>query len=624
MNRYIRKQDDSRGMEIEDYILSSSEPETARIEAPLSKKWMDFFWWIIVIALIILSMRVFYLNVIKGDYYHKISEGNRVRTIVTKAPRGKIYDRFGNSLVNNVPSVDVVIVPADLPKESSERERIANQVAKILGLNGGDIWGIMENSNKRSLVPILLRDNISHDESLILSEKKGDLPGIDIEKTAVRSYVDSAIFSQILGYEGKIKKEELDSNPEYLLTDSIGKQGIEKIYEKYLRGVHGGRQVEVDSMGNIKKEIGTISPQSGSDLFLNIDAGLQKTLFDELNSVLERTGTRTAAAIAMNPQNGEVLALVSLPSFDNNLFAQGMSPEEYNKLISDPANPLFNRAVSGEYPPGSTIKPMIALAALEEGTINEHTTVVDGGSINIGSYYFRDWKTHGLTDVRKAIAQSCDVFFYSVGGGYYGIEGLGMDRMKKYENLFGWGEKTNIDITGERSGFIPNEQWKLDTLKEEWYIGNSYHASIGQGFITTTPLQIVNSIATIANGGTLYRPRIVSYVKENNGEKIDIPIEVIRSDIGSEKNIKIVQEGMRQTVVSGTATMLNSLPVAVAGKTGTAQFGVEGKTHSWFVSYAPYENPKISMVVLVEGGLESSSGAVPVTRGVYNWYFNEK
>ncbi|GBE16767.1 stage V sporulation protein D [bacterium BMS3Abin15] len=621
MDRYINKQDDSRGMEIEDSILSTTGPEAARIESPLDKKWMNFFWWIIIISLIVLSGRVFYLNVIKGDYYQKVAEGNRIRTIVIKAPRGRIYDRFGNTLVNNIPSIDAVVVPADLPNESSERKKVAEQVAKILGLNGGDTWGMIENLNGKSLNPGLLKENISHEESLVILEKRRELPGIEIEKTAVRDYVDSTIFSHILGFEGKIKKEELETHPDYLLTDYIGKQGLEKSYEEYLRGIHGGRQVEVDSLGDVKKEIGTVAPQPGGDLFLSIDAELQKTIFDKLSNILERTQTRTAAAIAINPQNGEVLALVSLPSFDNNLFSQGMSQEDYSQLINDPDKPLFNRAISGEYPPGSTIKPLIAAAALEENIINENTTVVDSGAINVGSYVFRDWKTHGVTDIRKAIAESCDVFFYSVGGGFYGIEGLGMSRMKKYENLFGWGEKLGIDIPGETDGFVPDEQWKLEALGEKWYIGNSYHAAIGQGFITATPLQVVNYITAIANDGTLYQPRIVSYINKIDGEKMSNDPEIIRENLVSEKNIKIIQEGMRQAVVSGTATMLNSLPVEVAGKTGTAQFGVEGRTHSWFVSYAPYENPKIAIVVLVEGGREDSFGAVPVTKDIYEWYF---
>lgn len=591
------------------------------MEQTLEKKWMEYFWWIVVSLILILGMRIFYLNVIMGDHYRKVADGNRVRSVVIKAPRGKILDRFGKTLVNNIPSVDAVIIPADLPKNSIERKEVAENISRILGENEGEIWGMIEHLGNKSLTPALLKENITHEEALIIIEKKQDIRGIGIEKTAVRDYVDSLIFSHVLGYEGKIRKEELEKNPDYLLTDYIGKQGLEQSYEKYLRGVHGAHQVEVDSLGNMKKEIGLISPEAGSDLFLNIDAELQKNIFDRLENVLEKTETKTAAAVAINPQNGDVLALISLPGFDNNLFAQGLSVEEYSSLTTDPGKPLFNRAISGEYPPGSTIKPLVAAAALSEGTINEHTTVADQGSINIGSYSFRDWKSHGLTDVKKAIAESCDVFFYSVGGGFYGIEGLGMDRMKKYENFFGLGTKLEIDIPGEADGFIPDEQWKMDALGEKWYVGNSYHASIGQGFITVTPLQIANAIAAIANGGTVYRPQIVSYIQKTDGEKIINSPKIISSGMISTENIRIVREGMRQTVISGTAQSLKDLPVEVAGKTGTAQFGSEEKTHAWFVSFAPYNNPKIAMVVLVEGGGEGHSSAVPVTKEVYEWYF---
>lgn len=624
INKYINREKNPKGMEIEDSILSSTEPEAARIEFPLDKKGMKYFWLAIVFALVVLGIRVFYLNVFKGDYYRKVAEENRIRSVIIKAPRGKIFDRFGKTLVNNVPSVDAVIIPVDLPRESVERKNVATNIAKILAVNEGNVWGMIENLDSKSLDPVLLKENITHDEALVVMERKKEIPGIGIEKAAVRGYVDSLIFSHVLGYEGKIKKDELEQNDGYFLTDYIGKQGLEKFYEKYLRGAHGSRRVEVDSSGNIKKEIDQLSPEAGSDLFLNIDTELQKNIFDKIINILEKTKTRTAAAVAINPQNGEVLALVSLPSFDNNLFAQGMTQEEYQKIINDQGKPLFNRVITGEYPPGSTIKPLIAAAALEERTINENTTVVDQGAINIGNYQFRDWKTHGLTDVKKAIAESCDVFFYSVGGGFYGIEGLGMDRMKKYENLFGLGEKLDIDIPGEAGGFIPDEQWKKDKLGEKWYVGNSYHAAIGQGYITATPLQIANYVAAIANGGTLYQPQIVSYVKKTNGEKISNLPKVRAANFISKENIRIVQQGMRQTIVSGTAASLNSLPVEAAGKTGTAQFGSEEKTHAWFVSYAPIDNPKIAMVVLVEGGGEGHSSAVPVTKDVYEWYFSRE
>jgi len=610
------------GMEIEDYVLTATEKEAARMEKPFEKKWFNILWWLILFLIAILMCRVFFLTVIKGAYYRDVSKGNSIWSVVIQSPRGRILDRSGVALVNNVPSIDAVIVPADVPRDSAKRKEIANVISEILGMNEGDVQARLESNVSNSLNAVLLKENITQDESLMLLEKGNDIPGISIEKTAIRSYVDGSIFSQILGYEGKIEQKELDQKQGYLLTDYIGKQGIEKSYEQYLRGVHGADQVEVDSMGNIKREVGIINPKPGGDLVLSIDAGLQKKIYDSLNDILEKTKTKTAAAVAINPQNGEVLAMVSIPSYDNNLFAQKISNDDYTKLIRDPNKPLFNRAISGEYPPGSTIKPAIATAALSEGIITPSTIINGlGGVLRIGSYSFGDWTTHGPSDVRTAIAQSNDIFFYTVGGGYGNIEGLGMSRMKKWNNLYGLGQLTGIDIGGESSGLIPDEQWKQDTIGEKWSVGNSYHAAIGQGYVTITPLQLANYIATIANGGTLFKPHLVSQIKKGDGTSIIIQTQIIRSGFVSPDVMNVVQEGMRQVVTEGTAQPLKDLPIEVAGKTGTAQFGTGDQTHGWFVSFAPYDNPQIAMAVLVEGGGEGFTSAVPVTKEVYQWFF---
>ena len=622
-NKYFKIKENPKGIEIEDSVLTITEQGAAKMEIPFNKKWLNVFWWIVVFSLIILAGKTVYLNIVKGRYYSEIAQGNSIRHIAIKAPRGKIYDRFGQTLAHNIPGINLIAIPADLPKKTLERKDIAGKLAEILKANEGEIWGTMENLDPYSISPILLKENISQEEALVILEKEKELQGIKIEKTAIRSYNDGLIFSHILGYEGKIKKEELEENPDYLLTDCIGKLGLEKSYEKYLRGEHGAFKVEVDSLGNIKKELGIVEPQLGSDLILNIDSGLQKKIFDALSGVLKEEEIKKAAAVAIDPRDGGVLALVSLPSFDNNLFAGGISPNDYQKLINDPSQPLFNRAISGEYPPGSTIKPLIAAAALSEKVINENTQIESRGGIRVGNYFFGDWKAHGFTDVKKAIAVSSDVFFYSVGGGYGGIEGLGMNRMKKYDNLFGLGNFSGIDIPGEAEGLIPDEKWKKDVIGEKWYVGDSYHAAIGQGFITATPLQIANCAAAIANGGTLYQPRIVSQIKKSDGESINRGAKAIREKIVSDSVIKIVQEGMRMTVAEGTAAILNDLPVAVAGKTGTAQFGTEDKTHGWFVSYAPYKNPKIAMAVLVEGQTKNEYNAVPITKKIYEWYFKD-
>lgn len=612
------------GAEIEDSIMTITQKEEALIERPLERRALSYVFYLMIVVIMILAGRVFYLDVIKGQYYSEASRTNRVRKVAIKAPRGLILDKYGKVLVRNIPSLDAVIIPSDLPDNQTERESIAKSASEILGIEPEKTLEIMNNQNKKVSQPVLLKENITQDQALIMSERKGELVGITLEKTAIRSYEDGMIFSHVMGYDGKITRDELDANSGYLMTDYIGKSGLEKSYEKHLHGVHGARQIETDSLGNVKKNLGVINPVPGSDLVLNIDEELQKKLYDSLSTMLEKTGTKMAAAAAIDPRNGAVLALVSLPSYDNNLFARGISGAEYRNIVEDKNLPLLNRVTNGEYPPGSTLKMSVAAAALSEGIITPETTVSDSGAISIGAWTFRDWKTHGTVDVRKAIAESCDVFFYSVGGGYGNISGLGMDKMKKYNDLFGFGSPTGIDLPSESSGLIPDPEWKQRKIGEKWYIGDSYHCSIGQGFITATPLQLANYTASLANGGILFTPKIVNRIKNPNGQEIIMDTKVIRKDFVSDRILEVVRQGMRQTVTSGTAQTLKDLPVEAAGKTGTAQFGSEDKTHGWFVSFAPYDNPTIAMAIIAEGGGEGHSSAVPVTKDVYDWYFSKQ
>jgi penicillin-binding protein 2 len=622
--KFFNKNKEKNGMEIEDSIMTVTQKEEALIEFPFARKNLVVIWYAIVLAILILAGRVFYLDFFQGSYYEEISKNNRIRSIVSKAPRGLIIDKHGKILAKNIPSLDVIVVPGDLPESEEERKKMAKNLADILGMDLGNAEIILMSQNTKSFNPIFLKENISYEQALVISGKISEFPGISLEKTAIRSYENGIIFSHIIGYDGKITKEELNNNQNYLMTDYIGKTGLEKRYEKELRGKYGAERVEIDSMGNIKKKLGTIIPTSGSDLILNIDEALQKKLYDSLTGILVKTDTASAAAVAIDPRNGGILAMASLPSFDNNLFARGITNEEYKILSSDKNLPFLNRAVAGEYPPGSTIKPIVAAAALTEKIIDTGTALNCPGAISIGKWVFHDWKTHGTVDVKKAIAESCDIFFYSLGGGYGNISGLGMTRMKKYENLFGLGDFIGIDLPGESSGFIPDEKWKETELKEKWYIGDNYHAAIGQGFITATPLQLANYVAAVANGGTLYSPRVVNRIKNADGMEEYTGPKIIRKNFISQDILKIIQEGMRQTVTEGSASSLNTLSVAIAGKTGTAQFGAQNKTHAWFVSFAPYDDPQIAMAVLVEGGGEGSSLAVPVTKEVYDWYFKEK
>ena len=612
-----------RGREIDDAVLTVTEEDAARLEWPLSKGWFRSIWWLSFLVLAVLAGRVFVLNTVQGEKYQGMSERNSLRMLTIPAPRGIIYDRTGQALVQNIPTLDLAVVPSDLPREEGDRVRERELLRSIIDIDqevASSVFGAKGNTAS----PVLLKSRLTQEEMLIFLSRQTDFPGVVLTRSAEREYRDGAIFSHLIGYEGKIRQQELDDYPEYGLSDMIGKEGIEKSYESFLRGKNGADRVEVDALGKIKKELGSVQPVPGNDIILHIDAELQKKIFDSLSMLLETKNLKRAAAVAMNPETGGVLALVSLPSYDNNLFSGGIDQKHYEELLTDDARPLFNRAVSGEYPPGSTIKPVVAAAALAEGVVNEHTEIESRGGISIGKFFFGDWKAHGFTDIRRAIAVSSDVYFYSVGGGYGSVPGLGMRRMKVYEEFFGYGKKTGIDIPGEADGFLPDPDWKQRRFGERWYIGDDYHAAIGQGFVTATPLQILNSIATIGNGGILREPRLVSHIRDASGKLSPVESPVVRRDFVDANILRIVREGMRETVTEGTAQPLRDLPVAVAGKTGTAQFGTGKDTHGWFVSFAPYEKPEIALIVLVEGQGEEGYNAVPVTKEVYQWYFGDR
>lgn len=610
-------------VEIDDAVLTITEKEAAKIEWPVNRRFLLGYFVLVAALLFIIFARVLFLDVVKGAVYRDMAERNSVRQIPLPAARGIIYDRSGKPLVHNAPGISMVLVPIDGPKEADGRESLRAGLSSSFGIPEDVLARALSHSGEQTLTPLLLKEQLSQEEIITLLSRIKEFPGVGMVKSAYREYVDGLIFSHVLGYEGKIDEKELLEGKAagYLPTDFVGKQGIEQSYEADLRGEHGYDRVEVDALGRPKKTLGAIPAKPGSDLFLNIDADLQKKIFDSLQALLEEKQLTRAAAIAIDPRDGAIRALISLPGFDNNLFAQGIGQAEYGTLLGDPGKPLFNRAISGEYPPGSTWKPMMAAAALSEGLVTENTQIESRGGISVGNFFFGDWKAHGFTDIREAIAVSSDVYFYSVGGGYGGIPGLGIRRIKAYAEKFGFGSREGIDIPGERPGFLPDPDWKQQTLGERWYIGDDYHASIGQGFITATPLQIINSIATIANGGTLYAPRIVSSIRSADGRiSVNAP-RVLREDFIDPSILRVVREGMRKTVTEGTAQSLNMLPYPVAGKTGTAQFGTGDKTHGWFVSFAPYDNPKIALIVLVEGqGATETYNAVPVTKDVYEWY----
>ncbi len=598
--------------------------------------------YVLLFFILIIIARVAWLQIVKGDYYYSMAEGNRIRSQRIEAKRGIIYDRDRRPLSRNTANFLLYFIPADLPKEGDELDEIIGDVSRILGGQTEDdikeILGKVERGTLEAYQPLSVADNIEYEKAMLLYLESDKWPGIILANKPRRAYdlfcgsgeekSCAYTLSHILGYTGKISPKELEKfSKEYSPIDYIGKMGVEYFWESELRGVNGKKQIEVDALGKEKKIINEEKAEDGRNLVLSIDTELQKKLEESMAAALKKIKLKKGAAIVMDPSNGEILALVSLPAYDNNVFARGITTQEYSELISGIGNPLFNRSVSGEYPSGSTIKPVIAAAALEEGVINENTSFLSVGGLRIGQWFFPDWKAggHGRTSVKKAIAESVNTFFYYIGGGYQGFKGLGLDKIVKYGKLFGLGSQTGIDLAGEASGFLPTKKWKKEVKGERWYIGDTYHIAIGQGDILVTPLQIVMFTSVFANGGKLYRPHLVKEILSSNDRLIrNIETVPVRENFISDYNIRIIREGMRQTVTTGSARSLSSLPVAAAGKTGTAQWSSKKDPHSLFTGFAPYDNPEIVITILIEEGGGDSSTAVPIAKEVMEWYFGNR
>lgn len=583
----------------------------------------------LVLAFLVISSRIVFLQIVKGSEYRSLAEGNKSRTTFILAPRGLVLDKFGAVIVGNIPSFELVGVPSQMPKDPAELNRVLNELSMVLGKNKADLEQIIGKMDKQSGFAQTVMENIPKDQALILISQTGKFPGFATQDNAIREYMDPLVFTHLTGYTGKITREELDARKDkkYLLNDYIGKTGLESYYEDYLRGIPGKRQTEIDASGKVRDDLPKILPINGNDLKTTIDYQLQKKLYESLNSIMSRGRAKKAAAIATNPQTGEVLALVSLPSFDSNWFARGVTADEYKSLINDASHPLVNRVLSGTYPPGSTVKPMLAIAALTEGLITTKTKILDDGVIRIGNFTFYGYNRSGLglMDVYSAIARSSDIFFYTIGGGSpkSDVKGLGVAKLAEWYRKFHLGQRLGIDMPSEKEGLVPDEEWKQKIKKEPWYLGDTYHVAIGQGDLLVTPLQVNSWTATIANSGKIMRPYILSQVIDPSGKVLtETKSEILSENILNPEWVKVAQDGMRQTVTAGSARSLNTLPIEISGKTGTAQFDARNLnlTHAWFTSYAPSNDPKIALTILVESGGEGSSVAVPIAKQVYEWY----
>jgi penicillin-binding protein 2 len=636
MRSLFIKREYKKSHEIESDFFSESNCLEAKIKEKgneflgkfLSEKKINILLFVFFFGLMILLLRSAYLQIISGSYYQQLAETNRVKEKPLPATRGLIFDSNKTPLVENVPFFDALVLPKDLSLNTSKRAEQIKAISDLLEIEEKQIIEILNKQPENFKYPLIVRENINYDEALLLMIKAKQAPGLYIEIRNQRQYLFSVDFSHILGYQGKISDQELTDKKgqDYLFNDYIGKTGLELSYEPILRGKFGKEGVEVDAAGQEKKVLYYQEPTNGNNLILGIDLRVQQKVREILNNYLLRLNKQKGAVVMENPQNGQILALVSLPDFDDNLFATGISTEDYKKLIENEAQPLFDRAIKGEYPSGSTIKPVVAAGALEEGLITDQTTVNSTGGLRLyDRWFFPDWAAggHGLTNIYKAISWSVNTYFYMIGGGYEDFKGLGVEGLEKYFKMFGMGEKTGIDLPGEATGLVPNPVWKKQVKNEDWFIGDTYHIAIGQGDILVSPLQIANYTAVFVNGGKLYRPHLVKEIYSNQSQSIIVEPQVLRENFISQENLDIVKKAMRQTVTSGSAQSLNNLNVAVGGKTGTAQWHTEKKPHAWFTGFAPYTNPEVVITVLVEEGGEGSAVSVPITYDILNWYFND-
>ncbi|MCX8072208.1 MAG: penicillin-binding protein 2 [Candidatus Binatia bacterium] len=581
-------------------------------------------WCLVAAALVFvpLTARLWYLQVLHGEEMRLLADNNRIRLHRVQATRGTVVDRFGRVIIDSRPSFDAVFVPEDADDPAGTIENLA----ALLGLNSAELQQAVKKRGIRPFQEVVVKRDLSFEEVAAVETHQWDLPGVSLKITPRRSYPHGPLLAHLTGYVGEVSAEEIERDPSYRMGDMAGKSGLERGWERFLRGVDGGQQVEVDSLGRRLKVLSEVAEIPGHTVKLTIDLDLQHAAHRAL-------GERDGSVVAIDPRNGEILAMVSHPSFDPNTFARGIRPQEWRTLISDRSRPLMNRAIQGQYPPGSTFKFIVAAAALEEGVVNPFTHVNCPGGLSFGNHYFRCWRKggHGSVNVHEALVQSCDTFFYQV------AQRLGVDVIAAYARKFGLGSPTGIALEHERGGVIPDSAWKQRRFRQPWYAGETLSVAIGQGYVTATPLQMANAVAMLATGKR-FRPHFVLQVESPEGEVVarEEPEEVERLDLRA-TTLKQIRDALRDVVESerGTGKKARLRGIPVAGKTGTSQVVKLGKDrtkperlprhhrdHAWFVAYAPADDPEIAAAAIVEhadGG--GGQVAAPLVREVLSEYF---
>jgi len=590
---------------------------------------------LVILLFGILIVQLVRLQVIQGDEYAQRAEINALREVQIPAARGLILDREGRPLVQNAARFSAAIVPGDLPERGEMG--IFQQLESVTGVPAEEIQRkVLAGIEERGLFePVVIKPDVDEETALVLRELEPVTPGLKLLMEPTREYLAGPLLSHTLGYVGPISEDEYEELKDrgYLFQDRIGKTGVELTYESALRGRPGKKLVEVDALGRELKVISERRPLDGSNLVLTIDLDLQKKVKEALEQYTAEGDN--AAAVVMDVRSGEILAMVSLPDFDNNVFSGPLSDEELTALVDAPGKPLVNHAIAERYAPGSTFKTIVGAAALQEGIATTSTTITSRGYITVENeydpnvvYVFKDWAALGALDFYGGIAMSSDVYFYYLAGGKAdeGFLGLGEARVARYARAFGLGEPTGVDLPGESAGLVPDAQWKEEALGETWFVGDTYNFGIGQGYLSVTPLQLITAVSAIGNGGKVLTPHLLREVQDGHGNVLQRFEQSMRSTAPVEPEyLQIVGEAMRQSVTEGVAKEAAVPGIEVAGKTGTAEFGparFDGshETHGWFVGFAPYDEPEVAVVVFFQRG--GGSDAAPAASAILDYYFH--
>jgi len=577
---------------------------------------------ILGLAFLVLVSRLWYLQVLKGDEFAEFSLENHIRVERIPAPRGRILDRYGKELVVNRTSFDVYVIPKDI----NDVSYISNSLSQIINLDKDQIdKNIRSAISKRSFKPVLIAKDINRDQLAYIEARRSSLLGVIIEINNLRQYPHGSLGAPFLGYIGKVSEAELKNNPKINNNDLVGKTGVEKGWESYLRGDDGYIQRVTDALGRevestlFLKDLQNKKTMPGSDVLLTIDIELQKAAEEAL-------GDQSGAIVAVNVNSGEVLALASRPSFNPADFIKGIDSKTWSELVNDKSSPLLNRSTQGLYAPGSVFKMVPSVAALNEGIIDKEEYLHCPGYYKVGNRTFRCWKRggHGWVNLRSAIVRSCDVYFYKI------AERMGIDNLSKYISAFGFGSLTGVGIE-ERAGISPSREWKLKRFNKPWYKGETIVSAIGQGYVNVTPIQVAMMTSAVANGGTLLKPAIVKEIISYRGEKKfkharivsgKIPIEIEMLELIKDALVGVVNDP------GGTGRRARIKDMIVAGKTGTAQVvsldiqseDKKYRDHAWFTSYAPAEDPEIAVTVLIEHGGKGGAVAAPIARKILEVY----